>query len=72
MPDRPSSSQPSFAGLRTGAGIPSTKLGVAAPVRTSRPHPVASARRGGSRVWLVIGVVLALAAGVALALVIAT
>ena len=65
-------SQPPFAGLRPPGMVPATKLGVAAPPKISRPHPVIDRRPGGSRVWLVIGVVLALAAGVALALVIAT
>jgi eukaryotic-like serine/threonine-protein kinase len=68
----PSSFGPSSAGLRTGATVPRTKLGVPPPpVTISRRQPIATVA-DGSRVWLIVGIVLALAAGVALALVIAS
>ena len=63
----------SGAGLRTTATVPRTKLGVPPPpVTVSRPRAIVTAPRRGSRVWLIVGILLALAAGVALALVIAT
>ena len=52
----------------------STTLGVPPPpVRVSRPQPVAGAPRAReSRLWLVVGALLAIVAGIALAIVIAT
>ena len=53
--------------------IPATKVGVPpAPLTRTRPPQVAVTPNEGSRLWLVVGVVLALAAGVAIAVVIAT
>jgi hypothetical protein len=69
----PPDSRNSNAGLRQAAMPVATKFGVPPPpARNTRPHPVEAARPRSSRLWLVVGIVLALAAGVALALVIAT
>src|SRR5688500_17112435 len=67
------------AGLRRDESSPvSTKLGVMAPPRPSRPHPVhasgslaAAQPRRENRVWLIVAVVLVLLAGVALVFVLA-
>ncbi|HEY5948306.1 MAG TPA: serine/threonine-protein kinase, partial [Kofleriaceae bacterium] len=80
LPARPSASPPqvshppgvnSGAGLRpSGSTIGSTKLGVAPPgARPSKPHPVApqSLRAGQpaeSKMWLILGLVLVIAASV--------
>jgi hypothetical protein len=70
---KPSPYRVSTAGLRpAGSPIASTRLGVAAPAKVSRPQPVVQPEPGGSRLWLIVGIVFALAAGVALALVIAS
>ena len=60
--------------LRISGVHGSTTLGVPPPpVSVSRPQPVAGAPRArGSRLWLLVGALLAIAAGIALAIVIAT
>ena len=75
-PARPSQPAISSPALRVSAVHPSTTLGVPPPPpRVSRPQsvapPVTSTPRE-SRPWLILGVLLALAAGIALAVVLAT
>jgi eukaryotic-like serine/threonine-protein kinase len=64
----------SDSGLRQpGTGIPTTKMGVPPPPMTRTRAPgVKVKKRSGGRLWLIVGMVLALAAGVAIAIVIAT
>ncbi len=73
-PPRKPSTQPSSAGL-AGASGPihgSTRLGVGAPEKPSSPRipvtPAPAAKKSGAG-WLVFGAILAIAAGIALALV---
>ena len=63
----------STSGLRPpGTGIPTTKMGVAPPPASRTRPPQVATKQPGGRMWLIVGVVLALAAGVAIAIVIAT
>jgi serine/threonine-protein kinase len=74
-PSHIASRQPRYApGLaKSPSSHPATKLGVAPPPeRPSKPHPVAAARRGESKTWLVLGLVLVVGAAIALAVVLAT
>jgi serine/threonine protein kinase len=64
------------SGLRPNTGIgpvPRTKLGVPPPPMTTRRAPaVKHSPKPTRRLWMIVGIVLALAAGVAVAIVIAT
>jgi serine/threonine-protein kinase len=77
-PPTSSSSSPRYppgaAGLQSRGIHASTKLGVApAPARPGGPHPLDAGRpRSESRLWLVLGLVLVIAAAVALVVVLAT
>ena len=78
------SSQPSFVSSHAGLASPgattgTTRLGVApAPIRPSKPHPIASQSladqpRGSSgTVWLVVGLLLILASAATLVFVLAS
>jgi eukaryotic-like serine/threonine-protein kinase len=68
------SQQPrSAAGLAKASSHPATKLGVAPPPeRPSMPHPVAAARRGGSNLWLFLGIGLVVISAIALVAVLAS
>jgi eukaryotic-like serine/threonine-protein kinase len=69
-----SSTSGSISGIRQpGTGIPTTKMGVPPPPMSPTRSPKLKVKEpSGSRLWLIVGVVLALAAGVAIAIVIAT
>jgi serine/threonine-protein kinase len=73
-PSRPSQPAVSSPALRTSATHPSTTLGVPPPPpRVSRPQPVAAPEKPReSRRWLLVGLALVVAAGIALAIVLAT
>jgi eukaryotic-like serine/threonine-protein kinase len=78
----PAPSQPSAAALSSpalranqpGQPVLATKLGVApAPMRTSRPHPVAAARKSeNGKTWLIVGLLLVVIASFVLVFVLAT
>jgi serine/threonine protein kinase len=69
--------QPSLSGMRSknSSAIPHTRLGVPPPPATTvrrQPRATSVKTSAAGRLWLVVGIVLALAAGIAVAIVIAT
>jgi serine/threonine protein kinase len=68
----PASPEPRAGGLASSPGIAATRLGVAPPPKPAASQPrsvVASPAKKSNRIWLVVGALLAVAAGIALALV---
>jgi len=69
-PSTPSAPTPPSSGLGLGSAHPATSLGVGPPVPPSKPQPSKLATPAkGSRVWIIIGALCAIAAGIAIALV---